>query len=393
MHVLFSTVPDDMGLYDKPMARNVQLWTMAGQLFLDGPGRTAEEIRRAFHTVEAGGTFGYRFQWPAMRVGRHEIYWHRILAAYPTHSDVEILTDAPLGYLTAYPTGGRKGEDPRAGYTIAPNALERPVELWPRLLHRPVLAAAIEHAQSPGDGQKLQTARNVRKLFDATTLTGEPLPRRLARRLLSLPREGSVDGWLKNLPNGELSSGARSLVRSADDPLPRRRGATVPDSLTYGRSARRAFEVEYWKTIAALAEGRFLNKNNADCVRDASTQHLLTYHDRQLDGARRLSCSPITENGSRPAAPARPSPARCPSSGGPILISRGWAAGRKIRTRAGRTRCRLRDSGQAIGRGPSSWATTMTPRTCAIATTRNTAVTAPESPPAGPTTTIPPPPP
>ncbi|HEY3788479.1 MAG TPA: M28 family peptidase, partial [Urbifossiella sp.] len=283
LHVLFSTVPDDMGLYDKPMARNVQLWTMAGQLLLDGPRATAEEIRRAFHTVEAGGTFGYRFQWPAMRVGRHEIYWHRILAAYPTHSDVEILPDAPLGYLTAYPTGGRKGEDPRAGYTVAPNALERPIELWPRLLHRPVLAAAIEHVQSPGDGQKLQTARNVRELFDATTLTGEPLPRRLARRLLSLPRDGSVDGWLNSLPNGELSSGARSLVRSADDPLPRRRGATVPDSLTYGRSARRAFEVEYWKTIAALAEGRFLNKNNADCVRDASTQHLLTYHDRQLD--------------------------------------------------------------------------------------------------------------
>ena len=43
LHVLFSTIPDDLGLYDKPMARNVQLWTRDFQLLLDGPrplGRT-----------------------------------------------------------------------------------------------------------------------------------------------------------------------------------------------------------------------------------------------------------------------------------------------------------------------------------------------------------------
>ncbi len=283
LHVLFSTIPDDMGLYDKPMARNVQLWTMAGDLLLDGPAATAEEIRQAFHTVESGGTFGYRFQWPAMRVGQHEVYWHRILAAYPGPNGVEVLPDAPLGYLTAYPTGRRKGDEPRANYAISSQALDHPVELWPRLNHRPVLAAAVELSQTPGNGHKLQTARNVRKLFDAAELTGRALPRRLARRLLSLPRDGTLDGWLAGLPAGELAEGAQSLVRPADDPLPRRPGAAVPESLTYGRTARRPFEVQYWKTIAGLAEGEFLNKNNADCVRDASTQNLLTYHDRQLD--------------------------------------------------------------------------------------------------------------
>jgi hypothetical protein len=283
LHVLFSTIPDDMGLYDKPMARNIQLWTMAGELLLDGPRATAEEIRKAFHTVETGGTFGYRFQWPAMRVGRHEVYWHRILAAFPATDGVELLPDAPLGYLTAYPTGGRKNDDPRTSYAVAAAALERPVELWPRPQQRPVLAAAVENALSPGNGHKVQTARNVRKLFDAAGLTGGPLPRRLARRLLSLPHDGTLDGWLDCLPAGELATGAKALVRPVDEPLPRRRGAAVPESLTFARTARRAFEIEYWKTIAALAEGRFLNKNNADCVRDASTQHLLTYHDRQLD--------------------------------------------------------------------------------------------------------------
>src|SRR5882762_2978331 len=57
----------------------------------------------------------------------------------------------------------------------------------------------------------------------------------------------------------------------------------MPEALTYRWTARRSFEVAYWKTIAALAEGRFLNKNNADCVRDPVTQRLLPYHGRQLD--------------------------------------------------------------------------------------------------------------
>src|SRR5262249_34442300 len=53
LHVLFSSLPDDVGLYDKPMARNVQLWTEDGQLLLDGPRASPAEIKQALHTVEA----------------------------------------------------------------------------------------------------------------------------------------------------------------------------------------------------------------------------------------------------------------------------------------------------------------------------------------------------
>ena len=56
-----------------------------------------------------------------------------------------------------------------------------------------------------------------------------------------------------------------------------------PDSLTYSYSARRPFEVAYWKAIASLAEGKFLNKNNADCVLDEATQRMLPYRERHLD--------------------------------------------------------------------------------------------------------------
>jgi hypothetical protein len=53
--------------------------------------------------------------------------------------------------------------------------------------------------------------------------------------------------------------------------------------LTFWRTARRPFEVAYWKTIAALAEGEFRNKDNADCVLDKVTQACLGHHHRDLE--------------------------------------------------------------------------------------------------------------
>ena len=43
---------------------------------------TPAELKRVMEMVLAGGQFGYRFVFPAMRVGRHEVYWHRPLAAF-----------------------------------------------------------------------------------------------------------------------------------------------------------------------------------------------------------------------------------------------------------------------------------------------------------------------
>ena len=145
LHVLFSSIPDDCGLYDKPMARNVQIWTPDGELLLDGPTASPEQIKHAMRTVEAGGVFGYRFQFPAMRVGNHEVYWHRPLAGYhcPDTDKPKVLVDAPLGYLTAYPTQMTEPNVPRSAYRVQHAALEKPVELWPRLQSRPLPQACL----------------------------------------------------------------------------------------------------------------------------------------------------------------------------------------------------------------------------------------------------------
>ena len=72
-HVLFSSAPEDIGLYDKPMARNAQIWTQDFRLLLDGPNARPDDLARAATALRKGGSFGYRFQFPAMRVGRYEI--------------------------------------------------------------------------------------------------------------------------------------------------------------------------------------------------------------------------------------------------------------------------------------------------------------------------------
>jgi hypothetical protein len=268
VNVLFSTVPDDLGLYGKPMARNAQVWTLTPELLLDGPHASAADIRRAKHTVLAGGVFGYRFLFPAMRVGKHEVYWHRPLVAYrDAAGDVAVLPDAPLGYLTAY-----DADKPQ---------LDRPVELWPRMQRRPVLVAALAGEDYTRKHEVPKQVRNVRKLTHAYTLFGaRPLPLNFALRVMGLDRIEAGERWLESLP-AQVADQIREIV-AAQPALPGKPGRP-PDSLTYSCSARRPFEVAYWKAIASLAEGRFLNKNNADCVLDDATQGALPYRDRHLD--------------------------------------------------------------------------------------------------------------
>jgi hypothetical protein len=271
-HVLFSTNEDDMGLYDKPMARNAQLWTHDFRPLLDGPRAGPDAIHEAAQRVRAGGLFGYRFQFPAVRVGRHEVYWHRPLVAYhaPGERSPAVLDGAPLGYLTAY----REDRPDRA----------RPVELWPRLLRREPYLEALQLFGRPWDEHPHLTALNVRLLLDAQHMAGRPLPRSLAARLLVAEAGHPVEAWLESLPRRACSSErgrhlAEEIERRLEPPAPPAK-AKAPPSLTFRRTARRSFEVAYWKTIAFLSEGRYRNKSNADCVHDEPTLAALKRYRR-----------------------------------------------------------------------------------------------------------------
>jgi hypothetical protein len=102
-------------------------------------------------------------------------------------------------------------------------------------------------------------------------------------RLLSESGPETLDAWLDALPShaGDTERGRRlaeELRRGLAD-----EGAPRPGSFTFARTARRAFEVRYWRTIAALAGGRFPNRNAADCARDPATQAALSHHGRDLE--------------------------------------------------------------------------------------------------------------
>src|SRR5947209_2841382 len=60
-----------------------------------------------------------------------------------------------------------------------------------------------------------------------------------------------------------------------------RRRARKP--LTFHATTTREFERKYWNTIKSLAMGRFVNKDNADCVLDRVTQRRLRHHHRDLE--------------------------------------------------------------------------------------------------------------
>ncbi|HEV3236820.1 MAG TPA: M28 family peptidase, partial [Gemmataceae bacterium] len=292
-HVLFSTDAHDMGLYGKPMGRNSQIWTHDFHLLLEGPHAKSKELARACHTLKQGGMFGYRLQFPPMRVGLHELFWHRPLVAYqcPNSKEPRVLVDAPMGYLTAYPT-----HEPD---------LQRPLELWPRPDHDEAhLAAAFLFNSTQGDRHPKQTTINARKILDSWHLFGKrPLSRSFVHQFLTLHHEETVDRWLESLAKKAEDAATHNHVvlpeafvaRTADagkkltaslnrclEPVSPNE-TPVPAPLTYHHTAKRSFEVDYWKLIAKLAEGEYRNKDNADCVRDPITQHELTHHERDLE--------------------------------------------------------------------------------------------------------------
>jgi hypothetical protein len=228
---LFSTDPDVIGLYNKPMARNAQLWTEDYRLLLDGPTADAVAIARAERAVGAGGWFGYRMYFPPMRAGLRELFWHVPVIAKPG----ERFPGTPAGVLTAELAGAS------------------PIRFVPERLARPAHVAAA--ALDPVRGRPTPS-HNARKLLAARDLLGEPLDPSFARSLLRLPRRESLDDYLDDRLIDAIPEVRRCVGPAAD----------AGEPIVLGRLGDRAFEEHVWQTIACLAEGAFRQKENADWI-------------------------------------------------------------------------------------------------------------------------------
>jgi hypothetical protein len=282
--ILFGTDSEDLDLYGKPMARNAQLWTADSRLLLDGPRATPERIAEAAEEIEQGGLFRYRFVFPAMRVGLHEVYWHRPLAAFLSEKSgrAELVPDAPTGVLTVYRADA---PDPAAAEF-----------LWPRILRREPYSAALRQFDHARDHYTKQTVLNVLSILDTFSWLGDkPLPREFARDLLRLAEDETLEKWLDSLPGRAVDRGEGERVREELErrlePASPGSGAKVvvhlpvskPKSLTFGLTATRKFEEAWWNDILTLSRGPYINKDNADFVPDPPDWARLTPPRRDLE--------------------------------------------------------------------------------------------------------------
>lgn len=272
---LFSTDLDVIGLYDKPQARNTQVWTEVGRVLLDGPNARRRQIQRAEAVILEGGIYRYRFQSPPMRVGAYEVYWQRPLAAYWSQSQEKavMIQDAPLGYMTAY-------------HAQQPD-LSNPIELYPRVLQRPVYLSAVNRFDDEAhDVFRHQTPLTIVRLLDTWSRLGErPLPRAFAEKIIHPAKEESLQEWLGALSERTQQRGAVKPMRRALAKIlvPAQRKTLLPEPITYGKTATRDFETAYWNDLYTLSRGRYLNKDNADVIRDKVTRKHLKHRQRDLE--------------------------------------------------------------------------------------------------------------
>jgi hypothetical protein len=272
--VLFSTELNSLGLYDKPLARNTHLWTKDFDLLLNGPAVSHSEIRKAEMKILNGGLFGYRFYYPPMQVGVHEVFWHRPMVAYlsASNGEVEILSDALLGVLTAY----HKDDMDKL----------HPVELWPRLQKRQAYLSAIHDFNTYHDHYAHQTALNILTLFDTWEIRGKKsLPGSFAHLLLNLSKHKTFEQWLDELTEHSINIeiGKKMQIELGKILEPEQKTQDLSSAITYNETNKRSFEENWWNDIKFLAHGQFINKDNADCVHDDVTMNFLQHGHRDLE--------------------------------------------------------------------------------------------------------------
>ena len=270
---LFSTEPDAMGLYDKPLACNSHLWNNKFELLLNGPEADRRKIMDVEKTLSKGGLFGYRFFYPPMRVGEYEIYLHRPLVAFvPLESDnVEVRTESLYGYITGYHPSDRE--------------MSNPVELWPRMQKRDIYLSALHDFNTVNDYYTHQTSFNIISLFESWEMQNRKLLKRsFAQNLLNIAKHKTLEHWFNELCiHVAMSEKASQIQKALEKIIEEQYDSTLPEPLTFTETSTRKFEENWWNDIKFLAQGEFVYKDNADIMLDATTLSLVQKQHRDLE--------------------------------------------------------------------------------------------------------------
>jgi hypothetical protein len=270
---LFSTEPDAMGLYDKPLACNSLLWNDKFGLLLNGPEADKEKIKEVEKIILSGGLFGYRFFYPPMRVGEHQIYLHRPLVAFvPQGSDeAQISAEALYGFMTGYHDSDREMSDP--------------VELWPRMQKRELYLSALHDFNPSNDHYSHQTSFNIISLLESWELQMRKLLKRsFAQNLLNVAKHRTLEQWFDELDTHLVQPGKAGKMKIALEKIMEENyDSTLPDPLTFNETSTRKFEQDWWNDIKFLAQGEFIYKDNADIMLDDTTLSIVQKQHRDLE--------------------------------------------------------------------------------------------------------------
>ena len=273
IETLFSTNLEVLDLYNKPMARNCQLLTENIELLLDGPRAGRKEIGHAALELMKGGLFRYRFYFPPMQAGQYEIFWQRpVVSCLSVENDLPVsAADLLTGYLTAY-----RADDPDPAEAV---------ELWPRIRQGEISSAVLHNFNPVHDHYLHQTSGNIMAIFEAWALMGKvPLERDFARSLVRIPGNQTLEVWLSGFPGRSFDAGKAVQVSLFIGNLLEPPAKQTPETAfyTFHETATRQYETDYWNQISFLANGEYVNKDNADVVRDLPTQQHATHRERDL---------------------------------------------------------------------------------------------------------------
>jgi hypothetical protein len=273
IQTLFSTSLAALDLYNKPMARNCQLFTEDFELLLDGPRAGRKEIGVAGLKIIEGGLFRYRFYFPAMNAGLHEVWWHRPLAACIDRKSgkPEIAPDLITGYMT--------------GYTAEKPDPSDAVELWPRFHRREPQLSLLRAFDPVHDHYLHQNPMNLLALFDTWEfLRKQPLERDFARDLVRITKSETLEEWLSGIPQKTHDKKKAALILKSVEDILQPVSQKIPElpGLTYSKTANRKYEESFWNQIRFLAHGDFINKDNADVVQDTPTLEEARHRKRDL---------------------------------------------------------------------------------------------------------------
>lgn len=262
INVLFSSEIGSLGLYDKPMARNCQIWDHNYSLLLNGPQADSHSLKKAEKQILGGGLFGYRFFFPPMKTGLYDIYMTIPFAAFLKNENPEFL-NGPEGYFSAY-VNGQEVQQFRAEFQ-----------------KRSEMLSALRDFNSQHDHFRHQTALNLYNLLDISRKIN--IPEATARAIIRVQKGESLSEWEKSLLiRASSPDKAESLISLLNKQL-KKEAAPCPAPLTFQYTASRKFELDWWNDIKFLAHGRYVNKDNADCAQDEKTISSVIHYRRDLE--------------------------------------------------------------------------------------------------------------